>query len=333
VTVTSYGVAIRQGFEHLMANHPEVFTIGQGLWSPWYVGNTMKDLDAQFGRERVIDTPVSELATTGAALGAALCGYRPIVVHPRVDFMLLAVDQLVTQAAKWRHMFGGDVPVPLTVRGIINRGGEQGAQHSQALHSWFAHVPGLRVVMPATARDARDLLVAAVLCDDPVLYIDDRWLYGLEQDLGPPVELDLRREGPRRVRAGDQITLAGAGHSAWLCTEAAGSLAEEGVGADVFDIRVLNPFDARPVIESVKRTGRLLVVDGDWSTCGFAGEILARVSEAVAPAMLKTAPRRLTLPDAPAPTSGPLEKIYYTSVAEVAEAARQLAGAGGDAWG
>jgi pyruvate dehydrogenase E1 component beta subunit len=332
MTVTSYGVAIREGFEHLLAHHREVFTIGQGLWAPWYVGNSMTDLDVQFGRERVIDTPVSELATTGAALGAALCGYRPVVIHPRIDFMLLAVDQLVTQAAKWRYMFGGAVRVPLTVRGIINRGGEQGAQHSQALHSWFAHVPGLRVVMPATARDARDLLVAAVLCDDPVLYIDDRWLYGLEEDLEPPVELDLRGEGPRRVRVGDQLTMVGAGHSAWLCVEAARVLAEEGVHADVIDVRVLNPFDARPIIESVRRTGRLLAVDGDWATCGFASEIVARVVEAVPPSALRASPRRLTLPDAPAPTSGPLEKLYYPSTADVAAAARHVVGARGDAW-
>ena len=123
--------------------HSKVFAIGQGLWSPWYVGNSMTDLDIQFGRERIIDTPVSELACTGAALGASLCGYRPVVVHPRVDFMLLAVDQIVTQAAKWRSMFGGQVSAPVTIRAIVNRGGEQGAQHSQALHSWFAHVPGL----------------------------------------------------------------------------------------------------------------------------------------------------------------------------------------------
>src|SRR6185503_8283612 len=111
-------------------------------------------LEKEFGVERIIDTPVSELGCTGAALGAALCGYRPIVIHPRIDFMLLAVDQIVTQAAKWRSMFGGGVDVPLTIRGIVNRGGEQGAQHSQSLQSWFAHIPGLRVVMPATARDA-----------------------------------------------------------------------------------------------------------------------------------------------------------------------------------
>src|ERR1043165_4015152 len=208
--MTGYGAAIREGFEYLLANHANVFTIGQGLWSPWYVGNSMTDLDHQFGRDRVIDTPVSELATTGAAVGAALCGSRPVGIHPRVDFMLLAVDQVVNQPAKWAHMFGGQVSVPVTVRAIINRGGEQGAQHSQALHSWFAHIPGLRVVMPATAADARDLLIASVLNDDPVLYIDDRWLYDVEDELAPAEPKPLHLQGPVVRRSGSDVTLVGA---------------------------------------------------------------------------------------------------------------------------
>jgi acetoin:2,6-dichlorophenolindophenol oxidoreductase subunit beta len=332
MATTFYGSAIRDAFEYLLSNRPEVFAIGQGLWSPWYVGNTMTGLEEQFGKARIIDTPVSEMATTGAGLGAALCGYRPVVVHPRVDFMLLAVDQLVTQAAKWRHMFGGEVNVPLTVRAIINRGGEQGAQHSQSLHSWFAHIPGLRVVMPASARDARDLLIASVLCDDPVLYIDDRWLYGVEDEVGSPVELDLAREGPRLVRAGDDLTLIGAGYSAWLCAEAAKSLAEDGVHCDVIDVRVLNPFDSSLLLESVARTGRLLAVDGDWSTCGFASEVITRAAESLPTTAFRAPPRRLTLPDAPAPTSSSLESAYYTKVSDVVSAARQVVGVRGASW-
>ena len=130
MTTTSYGIAIRTAFEYLLTNYPEVFTIGQGLWSPWYVGNSMTDLDKKFGKERVIDTPVSELACTGAAIGASLCGYRAIAIHPRMDFMLLAVDQIVNQAAKWSHMLGAQASPAVTIRAIINRGGEQGAQHS-----------------------------------------------------------------------------------------------------------------------------------------------------------------------------------------------------------
>lgn len=324
--MTGYGAAIRQGFEYLMTRYANVFTIGQGLWSPWYVGNSMTGLDRQFGRERVIDTPVSEAACTGAALGAALCGYRPVMIHPRIDFMLLAVDQIVTQAAKWRFMFGGHVAVPLTVRGIINRGGEQGAQHSQALHSWFAHVPGLRVVMPATPQDARDLLVASVLSDDPVLYIDDRWLYGVEEGLGPPVELDLAAQGPHLAREGRDLTLAGAGYSAYLCRGAAERLTADGVECDVVDLRVLNPLDPEIIVRSVERTGRLLVVDGDWSCCGLAGEIVAGVCEAVAPGTLRARPARITLPAAPAPTSGPLERLYYPTIEDVVRRALGLMG-------
>ena len=173
----SYSEAILSGFEYVLDNYPECFVLGQGLWSPWYVGNTMKNLDQKYGKDRIIDTPVSESAVTGMAVGASLVGGRPIVVHPRIDFMLYAMDTIVNQAAKWSYMTGGQANPSLVIRGIINRGGEQGAQHSQSLHSWFAHIPGLRVVMPYSVQDARDLFIASVLSKDPVVYIDDRWLY------------------------------------------------------------------------------------------------------------------------------------------------------------
>ena len=310
----SYGHAIREGFAWLMARHPEVFAIGQGLWSPWYVGNSMTDLDKEFGRQRVLDTPVSEAACTGAALGAALCGYRPIVIHPRIDFMLLAVDQIVNQAAKWRHMLGGRSGPRVTIRGIINRGGEQGAQHSQALHSWFAHVPGLRVVMPATAVDARDLLIASVLCDDPVLYIDDRWLYDESEPAAAPRVLDLRTQGPVRRREGHDVTLVGASYSAHLALQVAERLAAVGHSCDVWDLRVLNPLDVDGINASVARTGRLCVIDGGWRTCGLAAEVSARAAETLPPEAWRAPPIRITLPDAPAPTSAVLEARYYPTV-------------------
>jgi acetoin:2,6-dichlorophenolindophenol oxidoreductase subunit beta len=320
----NYGEAIRSGFAWLMHNHPKVFAIGQGLWSPWYVGNSMTDLDKEFGRQRVIDTPVSEAACTGAAIGAALCGYRPIVIHPRVDFMILAVDQIVNQAAKWSSMFGGQVAPGVTIRGIVNRGGEQGAQHSQALHAWFAHVPGLRVVMPATTRDARDLLIASVLSGDPVLYIDDRWLYDLTDDLPAPGPVVLRDVRPQRLREGKDITVVGASFSTRLGLGAAAELENSGVSCDVWDLRVINPLEVGDIIESVKRTGRLLAIDGGWQTCGLAGEIVARAAEALSPGSWKAAPARLTLPDAPAPTSAPLEKAYYPTVEQVVSRLRSL---------
>src|SRR5438034_4842397 len=142
----TYAEALREATAQLLKNDPRVFVFGKGLWSPWYVGSSMKDIDKEFGRDRVIDSPVSESATTGAAIGAALAGMRVVVIHPRMDFMLLAVDQIVNQAANWSYMCGGRVSVPVTIRAIVNRGGEQAAQHSQSMHAWFMHVPGLKVV-------------------------------------------------------------------------------------------------------------------------------------------------------------------------------------------
>jgi len=321
--IESYGKSICLGFEYLLENYSNVFAIGQGVWNPWYVGNSMTDLDKKFGHDRVIDTPVSELACTGAAVGASLFGYRAVVIHPRMDFMLLAVDQIVNQAAKWCHMLGGKVAPAVTFRAIIHRGGEQGAQHSQALHAWFAHIPGLRVVMPSTAEDARDLLISAVLCDDPVMYIDDRWLYERKGELTPVIEKPLVQQGPKFRRMGSDITLVGAGHSAYLCEQAAELLSENGVSAEVIDIRVINPLDTSLIIESVRRTQRLCVVDGGWRTAGLASEIIASLAESLELGHLRAAPVRLTLPAAPAPTSKPLEEAYYTTAEKVRDLALQ----------
>jgi pyruvate/2-oxoglutarate/acetoin dehydrogenase E1 component len=320
----TYGTAIRAAFEYLLERYPDVFVIGQGLWSPWYVGNSMTDLDKNFGKHRVIDTPVSELACTGVAVGASLAGTRPIVVHPRIDFLLYAMDAIVNQAAKWSHMFGGQAHPGLTVRAIVNRGGEQGAQHSQALHAWFAHVPGLRVVMPATVADARDLLIASVLCEDPVIYIDDRWLYDQAGELPAVVELDLRDVGPRRMVKGDDVTLVAASYSTRLAVDASVALKTLGIDAEVIDLRVINPLDPALLIESAMKTRRLVAIDGSWRTCGLAAEVICSVVETLPPGTLRSAPVRITLPDAPAPTSRVLEKLYYPTVDHIVDAVRAL---------
>ena len=314
---TSYGVAIREAFSYLLKNYPEVFVIGQGLWSPWYVGNSMTDLDKEFGVERIIDTPVSESACTGVAVGAALAGMKPIMVHPRMDFMLYAIDAIVNQAAKWSSMMAGQAHAGVTIRSIINRGGEQGAQHSQALHSWFAHIPGLRVVMPFSVSDARDLLIASVLCGDPVIYIDDRWLYSNEEVLQPVVELELKNQGPKIVKMGVDLTLVAAGYSTHLALEAAKILTTQGIDTEVIDIRVLSPLSPELILKSVTKTGRLVVVDGGWSPTGFAGEIIATVTESIDPKLIKSSPKRVTLPFAPAPSAANLEKLYYPTVLDV----------------
>ena len=320
----NYGQAICGALRYLLSRYPEVFVMGQGVWSPWYVGNTMLNLDKEFGHERIIDTPVSESTCTGVAIGASLCGYRPIVLHPRIDFMVLATDPIVNQAAKWSHMLGGQAHPAVTIRGILNRGGEQGAQHSQALHSWYAHIPGLRVVMPATVADARDLLISSVLCNDPVVYIDDRWLYEREADLPEAGEIPLSAQGPKVLKEGSDLTLVGCGFTTYQCEQAADDLRTSGISAEVVDIRVLNPLDFSAITESVIKTGRLCVVDGGWRTCGVAGEVIVGVCERVPLNTLKAVPVRLTLPDAPAPTSCVLEAEYYVHTKGIVSAVSDI---------
>jgi pyruvate dehydrogenase E1 component beta subunit len=271
----------------------------------------MSNLDKEFGIERIIDTPVSESACTGAAVGASLAGMKPIVVHPRMDFMLYAMDAIVNEAAKWSSMMGGQASAGVTIRSIINRGGEQGAQHSQALHAWFAHIPGLRVVMPYSVADARDLLIASVLSGDPVIYIDDRWLYQNEDLIEDVKEFDLKIQGPKIIKDGNDLTLVSAGYSTQLSINAAKILGSQGINAEVIDLRVLNPFIPDLIVESVIKTGRLVVTDGGWEPAGFASEVIASITERISPDKLKSRPRRITLPFAPAPSSKVLEKNYY----------------------
>ena len=314
MTLLTYGEAILSAFEYLLEKYPQCFVIGQGLWSPWYVGNTMTGLDKKFGESRIIDTPVSEAACTGAAIGASLAGAMPIMVHPRMDFMLYAMDPIVNQAAKWSYMFGGASHPGVTIRAIVNRGGEQGAQHSQALHSWFAHVPGLRVVMPASVQDARDLLIASVICPDPVIYIDDRWLYDSTDDVPPIQELSLSNVIPSCISQGDDITIVAIGHSVKLATQSLDLLKNHNISPDIFDVRVLTPFNCEGIVNSVKRTSKLVVIDGAWSTCGFASEVITSVVENLHPSDFSAPPMRITLPNVPAPTASNLEDCYYLSV-------------------
>jgi pyruvate dehydrogenase E1 component beta subunit len=317
----TYAEAIREAHAQLLATDARVFVLGQGLWSPWYVGSSMKDLDREFGRDRILDSPVSENATTGAAIGAAMAGMRPIVVHPRMDFMLLAVDPIVNQAANWSYMFAGKVGVPVVIRAIINRGGEQAAQHSQALQGMFAHVPGLKVVMPATPEDAKGLLAAAVYDGNPVMYIDDRWLY--EQRGHVPEELYRTPIGKAAVRrAGRDLTLVASSFLLPESLEAAAVLERDGIDVEVIDLRTISPWDRETVCASVRKTGRLLVADGAWKTGGVAAEIVATVASD-AFGHLKAAPGRLALVDTPAPMSKSLEREYYRGADDIAETVRR----------
>lgn len=320
--VLNYAQAIREGHAQLLRTDPRVFLIGQGLWSPWYAGTSLQDLDKEFGRDRIMDSPVSENAITGAAIGAAIAGMRPIVFHPRMDFMLLAVDPIVNQAANWSFMFGGQVNVPVVIRAVINRGGEQAAQHSQALQAFFMHIPGLKVVMPSDPYDAKGLLIAAVNDGNPVMYIDDRWLYEhigqVPEDIySVPIGKGIIR------RSGRDVTIVATSYMAAQACQALEMLEQLAVDAELIDLRSIKPWDRELVLSSVGKTGRLVVTDAGWKTCGVAAEIAATVAGEMF-SSLKAPILRVCLPDAPAPMSAPLEKAYYIGATDIVSAVQKV---------
>ena len=304
-----YSTAILKAFERLLKKDKNVFLIGQGLWSPWYVGETMKDLDKKFGKSRIIDSPVSENAVTGIAFGASLTKSRPIVIHPRMDFMILALDQIVNQAAIWRFMMGGNASTNLTIRSIINRGGEQGAQHSQSLHSWLSHIPGLIVLMPSTVQDAYDLLISGVKSNNPVVYIDDRWLYDLEASLNQRKSIKkLTSLTPKKLKKGEDLSIIGCGYGTKIAIELSESLRKKGITSDVIDLRILNPMRLDLVYRSVKKTKKIVVIDPGWKSCSISSEIIASLNDEY---NLNFKSLRFNLYNSPAPTSKNLEKDFY----------------------
>jgi pyruvate/2-oxoglutarate/acetoin dehydrogenase E1 component len=320
----TYAQAIREAHAQMLASDPRVFVIGQGLWSPWYAGASLDQLDLEFGRARILDSPVSENAVTGLAIGAALAGMRPIVFHPRMDFILLAADPIINQAANWSYLFNGQVSVPLVIRAVINRGGEQGAQHSQALHAMFMHVPGLKVVMPSTPFDAKGLLIAALEDPNPVLYVDDRWLYGAAGEV--PEEIYRVPIGRAAVRRrGRDVTLIGISTMAAQAVAAAELLAAEGIDAEVIDLRSLKPWDADAVIASARKTRRVVVADPGWRTAGASAEIAATIAAEAFDRLIAPV-ERVTLPDSPAPVSRNEERAYYPRASDIAAAARRTLG-------
>jgi pyruvate dehydrogenase E1 component beta subunit len=305
-----------------MERDPGVFVMGVGVDDPKGIFGTTLGAFKKFGAARVFDTPLAENGLTGVAIGASLEGMRPVLVHARNDFLLLTMDQLVNHAAKWRYMSGGRLSVPITVRAIIGRGWGQAAQHSQSLQALFAHVPGLKVLMPSTPYDAKGLLIAAIEDDAPVLVLEHRWLY---DQLGPVPEAPYRVPiGEAAViRTGGDVTIVALSHMVVEARKAASVLEGEGIEAEVLDLRSLAPLDAPAILASVRKTGRLIVADHAWKTCGVAAEVAALAAEGALDA-LRAPVRRVVLPDTPTPCAAPLEKLYYPGATEIAAAAREL---------
>ncbi len=314
----SYSLAINEALHQMMSKDERVFLIGQGVKSPWYVGNTARGLIERFGEERVIDTPVSENSVTGVAVGAAIAGMRPIVVHPRMDFMLYALDPIINEAANWHYMSGGASCVPVVFWGIINRGGEQAAQHSQALHSIFAHIPGLKVVMPATPYDAKGLMISAIEDDNPVVFIDDRWLYPLCEPVPSQVYRVPIGKGVVR-REGKDVSVIAISYMVGEALNAASILSERyGIEIEVIDLRSIKPYDRELIRGCVKKSGRVILLDVGWTQGGFMSEVAAFIVEECFYS-LRSPLRRLALPDVPAPASRKLEEVYYPRSSEVVD--------------
>lgn len=318
----SYAQAINEALDQLLCEDERVFLMGQGIDSPWSFGTSTIGLVAKYGDRRCFDPPTSENGTTGVCIGAAIAGMRPIMMHPRMDFMYLAMDQIFNHAAPWRYMFGGKVSVPIVIRGCINRGNEQAAQHSQSPYSMYAHVPGLRIVMPTSPSDAKGLLIAAVKDPNPVIYIDDRWLYNeVDHVEETPFEVPIGKG--RILVQGEDVTVVALGYLVPKAVIATEKLRTKGISVEVLDPRSIKPLDIDLILESVTKTGRLVVADPAWPTAGVASEIVFHVASKAFSA-LKSPPARVTQPDVPIPASASLEGAFYRSETHIVEAVSKM---------
>ena len=319
-----YSQALDEGIVQAMERDPNIFMTGLAVDYPSAIFGSTAQATKRFPT-RVFDSPAMENALTGIAIGAAAMGKRPIVVHPRNDFMFLAFDMMINLAAKWKYMYGGSAgSVPIVVRAVIGKGWGQGASHSQSLQSVLAHFPGLTVVMPTFPKDAKGFMLAALQHSSPVVVLEHRSLYDTVGDVPEePVPTPFGKAAV--VRLGRDITIVGTSFMAYEALHAAGELAKAGIDAEVVDLRSIRPLDEETVLNSVRKTGRLMVADTSWELCGVASEVAALVAEKGFDS-LKGPVRRISLADCPAPVSLPLEKAFYPSVTTIVKAAMSMLG-------
>jgi pyruvate dehydrogenase E1 component beta subunit len=312
-----------------MEKDSRVFVMGLDVDDPKALLGTTRGFVEKFGADRNFTTPLSEDAMTGVAIGAAMAGLRPIHVHIRMDFLMLCMNQLVNIAAKAHYMYGGAVKVPLVVRSLIGKSWGQGAQHSQALQSLFMHIPGLKVVVPSNAYDAKGCMQAAILDDNPVLFLEHRTLYDLACPV-PESQYTVEFGKARVCTEGSDITIVGISYMQIECLRAQELLREIGINAEVIDPISLVPLDTQTIGKSVQKTGRLLVVDNAWTSCGASAEILARVAESnVAPGARM---QRMGFEATTCPPSPQLEKLFYPSAASIAQKAYEMVRPGAPSW-
>ena len=318
----SYVEAVQEATDLEMARDRSVIVFGLDVDDPKAIQGTTRGLLEKYGPERVFGTPLSEDAMTGAAIGMALAGLRPIHVHIRMDFLMLAMNQIVNIAAKASYMYGGQVHVPLVVRSMIGKSWGQGAQHSQGLHSFFMHVPGLKVVAPTTPHDAKGCLIAAIRDDNPVMYMEHRILH-FQKGPVPTGDYCIAPGKARVAVPGDDVTIVGISHMQLECLRAQRYLADVGVRAEVIDPIWLSPLDVDTIAASARKTGRLCVVDNGWSTCGAGAEIVAAVTERLQDERaIRVA--RLGFAPVTCPTTPSLEDHFYPSATSIAARAYDL---------
>ena len=311
----TYGEALKEALTLAMEKDPSVFVMGIGVDDHKEVFGSTKGLVKRFGKERVFDTPIAEAAMTGIAIGAALGGMRPVHIHIRADFLYLAMDQIFNLAAKWRYMFGGKTNVPLVIRAVIGRSWGQGAQHSQSLQSFFMHVPGFKVVMPTTPYDAKGLLLAGIFDPGPVIQIEYRLLYDILGEVpGDYYECPFGKAVVRRE--GCDLTLVANSYMVVEALKAAEFLQRQGIQVEVVDPVSLVPLDQETILNSVRKTGKLLVVDTGWVTCGVSAEIAALAAEKAFESLTQPVQRLGTAP-VPCPVSKTLENEFYPNAKKI----------------
>ena len=307
--------AINQALIFSMKKNKNVICYGLGINDPKAIFGTTKNLEKFFGKKRVFDVPTSENALTGIAIGASLGGIIPVVSHQRVDFFLLAMDQLVNGAAKWHYMFGSQISVPITIRLIIGRGWGQGPTHSQNLHSWFAHIPGLKVVAPSNPNDAKSLLINSIEDPNPVIFFEHRWLHNSETNkLNKNSSVQIGKA--KIVKKGSDITIVAMSYLVVEALKASKILKDFRINAEVIDIRSIKPLDYKMIFSSVNKTKRILVLDTGFEICSLASEIVTKVVKSKFN-LLKSAPETITMPDVSEPTSYALTKNFYITHYEI----------------
>ena len=320
----SYVAAIREALELALTHDERVFIMGQGVDDTSGMFGITLDLHKKYGEDRVFDTPLSENALTGIAIGAALSGMHPVYMHNRPDFLLLAMDQIVNHASKWSYMFGGCIHVPVVIWATVGRGWGGAAQHTQTLQGLFNHVPGLRLVMPSRPYDAKGLLITAIADNNPVIIIEHRWL--LRQTGLVPEGLYSVPFGRGVIRRpGKDITIVAISYMVVEALLAAQELEQQGIDVEVIDPRTLRPLDEEIILGSVKKTGRLIVADTGWKTGGVSAEIATVVAEKGFD-YLKAPVRRVASLDIPTPASSVLEAKFYPGKKDIISNCKEILG-------